>query len=543
MENSKLRRQLLDWRLTLGVVVLASIAFRLAVWQDFLRTPLDMYTKISTLDMKFLMSQAESLLRLEGMLTMHRLLCVLSAPFTGGALTTHGVVVAQMLFGVLTGVLTCLAALRISGSRLAGLVAGVFSGCYAPALMYECFVMKESVTLLFSALTLWSFVAARRKIWQLAGHGLAAAALPLARPAGLLWALGSTGLLSLRNWRRGPAFAIAPAAAMILGLLGALAFNLAFAKTARFFDTNVGYNIQVGAIPDAKSYNVDGSGVEGLSKASLALRLASNAPAKALSLLSAYQAPDNINYYFMKEPLPSLSFAIGPLLLVPLGVAGLFLGLWLAFRRRKLRYAAPFAHFILMAIPICAFIVTGRYLLFLVPSLAVAAGCFVHFLAASVRTAISEKAFAAPGALAAIWLFCLWLGLPTQAGLRADDFIAYGLAMNMKHGLCQQEGECYAKALAANPESAGAAVNLSKWLLDVRRPGEAAELLAPFRQSHPGHFGILVNYSLSLIILGRQADAERELLAYGEPGDGVAKAKWRTLLKMSGAASEGREAK
>ena len=538
-----LRKLALDWRFTFGFVVLASAAFRLAVWSDFLRTPLDMYTKIETLDMKFLLSQAEGFLHLGGALTMHRLLCAISSLFTGGVLTTHGIVMAQMALGVLTAALVCLAAMRISGSRIAGLVAGLFTGCYAPALMYECFVMKESVTLFFSALTLWSFVAARHGILSLAGHGFAAAALPLARPAGLLWAIVSTGLLSLRNFKRGYVRAATPAIALLLGLLGAFAFNCVFAGSARFFDTNASYNFQVGAIPDAKSYNVTDSSVEGLSKTALLMKVISNAPSKVLALLNAYQAPDNVNYYFIKDALPCLSMALGPLLLISLGLAGLLIGLCMAWRRRALRLTAPLAHFVFMAIPICAFIVTGRYALFLVPSLAVGAGLFVHLFAGSLRGISRERGLVAPASMAVLYGLVLWQAIPRDAWLRADDFIAYGLASNMKYGLCQQEGECYAKALEVNPDSVGAAVNLGKWLMDMRQVAEAVSLLGPFRERHPNHFGLLVNHSLALIMSGHQAEAEQELLAYGEPNDVVAKAKWCALLQLSKGVAPDKESK
>lgn len=537
-----LRGLALDWRVCAGVCVLAAAAFRAAVWSEFSSGPLEMYSKISTLDMKFLLSQAQSLLHLQGSLTMHRLLCALSAAFTGGEATTRGVVAAQMLLGVATALFVCLAALRVSGSRVAALSAGLSAGCYAPAMMYECFVMKESVTLFFSALTLWSFVAAGGGLWRYALHGLAAAALPLARPAGLLWGLGSTLLLSLRGRRKGAAFVAAPLALFVATLGGAFAFNWAAAKSPRIFDTNVGYNFQVGAIPEARSYNVDGSGVESLSKAALMARVAWNAPGKALSLLRAYQPPDNVNYYFMKEALPALEFAPGPLLLVPLGVSGLLLGLWLALRKGRPRYAVPLAHFVLMALPICAFVASGRYMLFLLPSLAVAGGCFVHFAVDAARRSARSGRYAAPALLAAVWLLAFWQAIPSEPLLRADDFIGYGLALNMKKGLCQEEGECYARALEVNPSSASAAVNLSKWLIDMRRPADAVELLAPFRAVEPGHFGILVNYSLSLLMTGRRADAERELLFYGEP-EGAAKAKWRTLLDLARGEGKGVEGK
>lgn len=541
--KTSLKRLALDWRVALGVTLLAAAAFRVAVWSDCRATPLDMYTKISTLDMKFLMSQAESLLRLDGLLTMHRLLCALSAPFTGGALTTHGIVAAQMALGVLTAIPVFLAALRVTGSRLAALVAGLLAGCYAPAMMYECFVMKESVTLFFSALTLWSFVAAGHGVWRLAAHGLAAAALPLARPAGLLWALASTGALSLRNFKRSAWLAAIPPAAFALALGAVFAFNCIVAKTPRVFDTNTGYNFQVGAIPDAKSYNVTDSSVTTLSKPALALRVIANAPSKAPALINANQAPDNINYYFMKETLPSLSIAPGPLLLIPLGVAGMLLGLWAAIRRKSLRLTIPLAHFVFMAIPICAFVVTGRYALFLVPSLALGAGSFVHVMAESLRKEAVKRSLIVPACLLALYGVSLWQAIPRDAGLRADDFIAYGMACGMKYGPCRQEGESYAKALAVNPESAGAAVNLGKWLIDMRSPGDAASLLGPFRERNPRHFGILVNYSLALIMTGRSEEAERELVAYGEPGDAASKGKWRTLLQLSRGAAPGAEAK
>ena len=528
-----MRRFLLDRRTTFGSVVIVAALFRLSVWRDYANSPLDMYTKIPTLDMKLIFEQAYAFLHYGGAFTMHRLLCAFSSIFTGGVLTTHGIVLVQMLLGILAGVFTCLAAIRISGSRFAGFFAGVFAGCYAPALMYECFVMKESVTLLFSAIALWAFVSSAKSVLSKLAQGVLLAALPLARPSGILWGLVSTGLLSLRGFKRGALKAALPLAGFLLFLIAVMLFNYSRGAGLHLFDTNAGYNLQVGAISEAKSYNVADNKLESLPPHSLALKVIANVPVKILALVNAKQAPDNINYYFMKEAIPTLVAAPSPLLLIPLGVAGLLFGAWMALRRRALRYAVPLAHFVCMSIPICVFIVTGRYALFLLPSLAVGAGCFLHEFIVACRCAAKDGKMLVPSAMAALYMLLLFQGIPRDAGLRADDFIAYGMASNMKYGLCQQEGDCYAKALEVNPDRAGAATNLGKWLIDCRHPEEAVLLLSKFREGHQESFGVMANYVVALCLTGRQAEAEKALLDFGEPQDMAQRTKWTMLLDIS----------
>ncbi len=532
----ELKSLALDRRVVIGLPLLAAIAVRLELWREYVASPLDQYAKITTLDMATLMGQARSFIAGDAPLTMHRLLCAASSFFTGGGLSVHGVVAAQMALGVLVAPLCALATLRLSGSRVAALVAGLFAGCYAPALMYECFVLKESVTLFFFALTLWTCAeAARGRPWGLAGQGFAAAALVLSRPAGALWALVSTLLSSFPAWRKGAGAkrTALPLLALAGGVVALGAFNAIRSGSSGIMDTNVVYNLQVGSMPDAKSFNVDTSSLDGAGLFENAARAAWNAPAKFRSLLGAEQPPDNINYYFMKSALPLLAWTPGPLLLIPFGAGGLLLCAFAAVRRRRASLAIAPLEFLCVAAPICAFVVTGRYMLFLLPPLAFGAGFVAHAFLESCRKARAKKSLLEPAAIALLCMLLVLQAIPKSAALRSDDFLGYGLAAEMKYGRCPLEGQAYLEALKLNPESYKAAINLSKWLLDEGRFDDAAKLLEGFRAARPEDFSLLVNHSLALLQLGRGAEAERGLLAFGEPREEARAAKWRKLLEMA----------
>ncbi len=511
----------------------AAVAARAAVLSAFSQTPLDFYVKLETLDMKFIASQGESLYHLGASLTAHRLLCAATMPFTGGTLSPTAVALAQMALGTLSALLICDAAMRISGSRLAGLASGLLAATYAPALMYETLTLKEASCLFMAALSLWTALLAGRggsKAWTKALHGIAAAGMPLARAPGILWSALSLAWLALRAAGRRRSGAWIPAAALLAAFALTWAFNWGVAGDKRLFETNIGYNMKVAASESLKSFSVDDKSLEAMPLWSLLLKAVAQAPGKALLLLNAGQPPDNVNYYFMKEALPPLKTLPGPMLLVPLGLAGLLLGL-LKARGILRKEALPALQFAAFAVPICFFVVTGRHMLALMPALAVGAGLFASGFAVACREAFSTGKLMRPALMAAALSLLAWNAIPSTIPLRADDFIAYGLASGMKHGQGKEAGECFAKALILSPDSVPAAVNLGKWLIDAGRPDAAAEILRGFHKRHPGNFKILINFTTALLMSGKAAEAEAALESFQEPLSEEQAAKVRYNLK------------
>jgi len=528
---------------------LAALAARAAVFCSFLQTPLDFYVKFEGLDMKFIHFQGESFYHLHGILSVHRLLCAVSMLFTGGSLSPTALAAAQMILGALGAVLVCDAVLRISGSRLAALASGLLAATYAPALMYETLVLKESVCVFMASLSLWTVSLAgvsRRGAWAGALHGAAAAAMPLARFAGLLWSLSSIAWLALR--KAGSARAAKkswiPAAAFLAALALAWAFNFLVLGDARLFETNASYNLQLGASGNPSSYSGVDKAIEALPAWKLLLKAAEEAPAKALCLLKAYQIPDNVNYYFLREAMPPLKSLPGPMLLVPLGLAGLLLGLLKTKGNPLRKEALPALQFASLALPLCLFIVTGRHMLYLAPSLCAGAGVFVAAFAASCLKAARSRSVMKPALLAGALALLAWQAVPNSIPLRADDFIAYGLASELKRGPTEEAGRCFANALNLSPDSVPAAVNLGKWLIESGSPAQAADFLRDFAKRSPGNFKIMLNFSTALLMSGGAAEAEKSLEAF--PKNGLSPEQTAKLLfnlsearRLQGKAAQG----
>jgi len=511
-----------------GLPLAAAFLVRAALFRVWIGSPLTHYSKIPGLDMQTLLEQGRSFYEGNGSFSLYQALIAGTCLLNNGQPWLTGLVLVQMLLGALIGVLVSHCSLRLTGLRWAAAAAGLLAGLYAPALMYESVSLKETVFLFTGALSLSAALECRRQhfrsFWPLLA-GLAAAGPLLLRMAGGLWTtvlLAWLGYMIFRKAQQTPN--THHKAIQALGLLfagAACAILLASIVNKRNcgsfapFNNNISYLLRVGAAnaPDTLDMPESAAGENsGISS----LELLGNYASKISDSFRAFELSDNLNYYFIRELLPPLTFLPGPLLLLPLSVTGLLL--MLLTGRLCRREGIIFLYLAAFLVPFCLFVPLGRYRLTLLPALAITAPFTVVWCWEKLRR--KEKLLKV---LLAIALYCLvfcWAA-PHSLPIRATDYVALGLALEAKNGHATPAAiSCFANAWRIAPDSPRYANHLAVRLIEKACFAEALEVLSPVLEKNPGSYKASLNSALAMNALGRNQEAERLLRSLNPPGNG-----------------------
>ncbi|MBI3448395.1 MAG: tetratricopeptide repeat protein [Acidobacteria bacterium] len=353
------------------------------------------------------------------------LAAILALP--GGSLDLVGL--AQALAGTLLVYLLARAARRIGG-RAAGLAAGGLAAMYGPFAFFESDVLGVVWGLLAMALGIaWCLrwesrprSLVRYLVPSGAAFGLAAAERPnlmLLVPIVALWAARAPS-----EGERARGLAWAPALAVVAGAMLAFApvvmIQLGASGGRAALNTSGGINLCIGNNPRASGTfeepwaaedpqftathtDLEESSVRMASRlagrpldgaeasgfwAGRALDFVRAEPAaflritarKAALLWNAAEAPNHLDFVFLREVAPSLRLMfVGFGVLAPLSVAGFALGLARGRNRRALSLLAALAAGAMISV--LPFFVADRYRAAMVPPLLIAAGCGAAHLA------------------------------------------------------------------------------------------------------------------------------------------------------------------
>ena len=340
---------------------------------------------------------------------------------TGGAL--GAVLAVQALLGAAAVWLTGDTARRLFGGA-AALPAAVLLTLTGVVVFHESVPLQAALDPFLAALALWLVVRAtphdRARDYVLAG--LALGLFALNRPNVLPWtAVAALLVVAARGLREGSRLAGALTLGTLLGIAPATLRNVAVAGEPVLISSHGGLNFLVGNGPGADgTYRwLDGitPSIAGQSRdarkvaekeagrtlstrevsshfAAKAWSWISSEPGAAASLfmrkvwyvLSGDEAPLNFSFpWYRKESLLLKLLIVGPWLLVPLGGAGLALGLAGASRIRSREFAVWGSFVPAYILLVAAFFVATRYRLPLYVPLAAAGGGAIALIATSIR--------------------------------------------------------------------------------------------------------------------------------------------------------------
>ena len=417
-------------------VVLTAIVLRCAAFWFYLGSPLRYFHRVPGLDMMTLLEFGEWGVSHPPFFTLHRMVVAALWRLNGCHHVPELLTVLQMGGGVAVAWLTAWSVLHLTGRRRLALGCGLLAALYAPALLYECTTLQESVV----TLALWASVAGviaagRRRCTSKFGF-LAGVLLGLAsigRPTALLWSIGATLWCGWRSFHRGGLRrgirAGVPVAAGMLALWLLIAGLNWYGRSvfSPFFDV-LPYSAEVNA-PVGEDAGGDGGKVPA-SRLALLCRIGWNAVGRLPILFAPREIPDNLNYYFIREEFPPLAPLPGPEPVMVLALAGMLMLVGTGrFRKGEGVFLLVT---MLLALPLCANYPMGRYRLILYPAWS--------FFALWPWSWALEKRYPGRGirvAIAAVVLLAAsmpwWLNRG-GARLRSSDFVAWALASEEPEG-------------------------------------------------------------------------------------------------------------
>ena len=182
------------FRLNLSVVylipVLVGLIARAIFYLHWFKSPFHYYHILVGLDMRKFLIFGENFYHGNEIFSPYHLFIAAIYGVVGSEILPEAVVLGQMLIGLLTIFFTVYIALSISGRRITALLAGLFMALYAPVIIYETQILKASIFLFLSLLSLAALLYARKRHFSNIPSFIAgiAAILPFfVRHAGFLW--------------------------------------------------------------------------------------------------------------------------------------------------------------------------------------------------------------------------------------------------------------------------------------------------------------------------------------------------------------------
>jgi tetratricopeptide (TPR) repeat protein len=428
--------------------------------------------------------------------------------------------IVQILLGTVAAGLLYLTAREWFGQRAAVIAAVLFilTGLFT---FYEVLVLQAALDPFLVACSLYLVSRAQRdtRTWPAVAAGAAVGLLALNRPNALAYGLAAAAFFALQPWRRTDPPSAAPrvmvslrrAAPFVIGMLLVLApnalRNYAVSGEIILVSSHGGLNFYIGNGPEADGTYRRVSGIRSsiAGQAEDAMRLAEEVEGRPLStrevsdhfyrrgwawitanptpaarlfarkvalLLNRENVPLNYSYAFYREESTLLRLlVVGPWLLVPLGLYGLFLP---SMRRRRRGFWVWAAFVPVYGLSVAAFFVSSRYRMPLLVPLSASSGA------------------------AFVWILERWRdgnlpALATSAGALALLFTL----VNWDHGLDDGRG--------------GEQTREAVWLVEQGRYDEAHDYVERISDSH-SHPGVLrFQVGKALATAGRFGEAIESL--------------------------------
>jgi tetratricopeptide (TPR) repeat protein len=548
-----------------GIPFAVAITVRAVTFLQFRDSALPFYNAVAGLDMATLLAESRSFFRGFGNISVTNVLFSLTIPFgEDGNPNPLMIAAMQHLLGATVAGMTACMYHRLFGGKLYAIASGLLVALYAPAILYECFALKESAYLFAATCSLLMLVRLR-PFTQLSASrcfsaGVTLVLPPLTRHAGILWTLSASlwflfraGRTNFSASQRNLSGFFRTTWPFISGIL--LLFTVVALYNWRISGNpapiplapgSYSYYLQLGACDRPANVNLPAE-TDKTSMRDEPLRIwrflhhIKPYGTKVAAILLPYEIPNNINYYFVRNHLPPLPFLIGPLLIVPLGVCGLILVLLRSsFRRRAAPLLLQIASY---AVPLVLFLPLARLRLVLIPAFAICAVLYISFILRNLlkRPVRRYRSIA----LCAIPACCIvfTFSIPGHFPIRATDAYIHGRALSLQTPADPEIAGFYELASRLEPDLRYD-LALGEQLLRVRQPERSAEFLigSRFRDRFP----VKVLLIRALFAAGDPATARNVLESPPFPENdeehSVALFYQGELLRISGNQEEARNA-
>lgn len=417
--------------------------------------------------------------------------------------TIDAIIIFQLFLGAGTVLLSVYIAWLISKSKVMACISGVIIACYAPLLMYEGFILKNTVcTFLATGLFFTALLFYKKDEYKNISalcSGFFAGMILFANFASLcfvvfvyLWQI----LIIFKTKENFKSLLIYPATILII-------LFVFFSSTGfKFFPiiNNItdgkwlSYVVRIGSQREIKTLN---ESIQPLKNQAVAKTIdIYSYLKKAFSLLSSVEVPDNINYCFVKDGLIPLENMISPFLLYAIGIPAFFLYLVLCRDRNvSLMFGMFFAS---LALPLIIFVPLSRYTIVYSPLLGIFSAWLICEFAKVIRQKNKKNVISIILLLSAS--FVLQTKLNPVLFYRASDFIAFANALEIKNPGDLRISYVYGEAYKTDPESVPISLKYTDVLMNEGRFLEASNILEKLHSSNPSN--TIITLQLSSAFLG-----------------------------------------
>ncbi len=495
-----------------AVTALLARILLLINWWD---SPVRWYCSISGLDMQTVLASGGWLYEGRSTIALYKALLTAVLFFNRGAACPEAVVIIQLLGGIVIAPLAAWCTLRIWGKVYWASASGLLAALYAPALMYQVLVLKESILLFFALLSLAAVLWAHKRhfspkaLW-ICGIFLALACVCRINALAFCFLASLWIIACLFKRLKGAKKAILLRTSFLaLGILTVFIpisiINACLTDGNYFLPVHapLGYIIKLGSISNPASMNIPGSNTPATSQkidkiSSFIVNMARKAPA----IFSASEIPNNVNYYFLKHKLFPLQYLIGPFLLLPLATTALILLISNGgvLRKESILFVFIFSYML----PLCVFVPLARYRLVMIPVFCMLAP-YPFF--AAWKTWHTQKRLLVFIPLA-LWAIVLHINLPLNNFLRATDFVSYGKGMQFKTGK-SASALPYFYAAYQKKKTEETIINFAKALIKNHHPKDAARILLPAFRKSPNKPAYRYYLGVAYFFTGKAEQAEQ----------------------------------
>jgi len=499
------------------VPALAALLVRIILLINWWDSPIRYYGNIRGLDMQFILQAAKWFYNGDIVFTAYRVLLFIILFFNKGMNSPETVIIIQLIGGIIVAPLVAWCTLRIWGKTYWALASGLLSALYAPALMYQLFVLKESILSFFALLSLAAVLWAHKRhfsaksLW-ICGMFLAAAcicrinAIPFCGLASI-WIMAS--LFKKLKGKIKPVFI----GSTFLGLgiltifIPVSIINTYLTKGREVLPIQLpkmSYIAKVARIAkpvtmNAQAVHIPTTEIKASQKSTVIINMLRKSP----KVFSASEIPNNVNYYFLKYKLFPLQYLVGPLLLIPLATTALIL---LILNRGALRKESILFVFIFSyMLPMCYFVPLARYRLILVLAFCMLAPYPVF----AIKKAWHDKKNILILLPIVILAILLYINLPLDNFLRSTDFVSYGKGMQFKTGKPASALPYFYEAYKMAPYKQMTVVNLSDALLKDRNPKAAIAILLPAYKKSPKNLAYRYYLGIAYFFSAKAKEAEQ----------------------------------
>lgn len=536
------------------VPFLAAAAIRVAAYIFWLESPLRYYSSISGLDMQTNLIIGGWLYQGFSIFTIHKFMIAAVMFFNHGQYCPEALVLIQMVLGAIAAPVIAWSALHLTGKRIWAMAAGITAALYAPALLHESIILRESTQVFFAALSLAGLLWARKRHFDIPGLIVAGLCLALpclnrvsSVPFLLLGTLWIAVYLFIRNRRKqhSPRQFITKIAVLALVLaivfVPVSLFNWKNSASKLPFHVDLNYAFKLGKIENPKDMNVGPLQSAAPQAEPAAAATASNAAAqehfnfyrysrncvnKFYLLFKPFEIANNVNYYFMKYKLFPLQYMAGPLLVIPLAfTAILFILCSWQWRRKE---GLLLLYILAYSMPLVFFYPLARYRLIMYPVFCIL--MFYPFYKACYQVKHRHTILLILPMLL-LYVAVLLVTMPENISIRPTDYVAYGKAMQYQVGQATAEsGEYFKSAFEQDPGYIPGYINYADNLIKMGRFQEANALLKDTYARFDGNTGIAYYYGISLLGIRDPAKAESIFRQIPVPGSNDAKSQYYYYL-------------